>query len=107
MEVLFCYYVGMIDRKSIEARYHDKGLETRFIEDHAGEVYEPHRHGGVLLFTLGGSARVKLNDAEWQNVIPGTETQVTDNQLHEAVAGPEGWTYIFATTPEEMKNHGL
>ena len=94
-------------QEKIEAKYRDMGLETRLIEDPAGEVYEPHRHGGVFLFTLGGSARVKLDDAEWQDVVPGTETQIADNQLHEVVAGPEGWVYIFATTSDEMKNQGL
>lgn len=96
-----------LNRETVEAKYHDMGLETRYVEDGPGEVYEPHRHAGVHLFTLDGSARIRLDDTEWREVLPGDEVSIADDQLHEAVAGSNGWAYIFATTVEEMQRQGL
>jgi quercetin dioxygenase-like cupin family protein len=94
-------------RQELEEKYSKMGLVTRYITDKPGEVYEPHKHGGVYLFTLKGSAKIKLDDGEWQVIEPGQETSIEDNQLHEAIAGPEGWEYIFAATPEELERQGL
>lgn len=89
------------------AKYKRLGLEVRHITDKPGELYTPHRHGGVYLFTLQGSAKIKLDDGRWHSTEPGEEIHIQDNQLHEAVVGSEGWEYLFATTPEEMKRQGL
>lgn len=68
------------------------GLETRFVEDDSGEVHKPHRHAGVHLFTLNGSAKIRLDEVECREVLPGDEVSIADNQLHEALAGSNGWT---------------
>jgi quercetin dioxygenase-like cupin family protein len=94
-------------RQEVEAKYHAMGLVTRHVADEPGVIYEPHRHGGVYLFTLKGSVDMKLDDKAWRTLAPGQETRVEDGQLHEAVAGPEGWEYIFASTAEEVKRQGL
>jgi len=94
-------------RADVEAQYQAMGLATRYIIDDPGTVYEPHAHEGVYLFTLKGSAQVRLGDSGWQTVEPGDETHIKDNQRHEAVAGEKGWEYIFAATPQEMKRQGL
>lgn len=89
------------------AKYKQLGLEIRHITDEPGEIYTPHRHRGVYLFTLRGSAKIKLDNGEWRQTEPGREIHIHDNQLHEAIVGPDGWEYLFATTPEEMKRQGL
>ncbi len=89
------------------AKYEQLGLEVRHITDDPGELYAPHRHGGVYLFTLAGSAKVRLDSSEWRATEPGQEIHIQDDQLHEVVVGPDGWEYLFATTPEEMKRQGL
>lgn len=94
-------------KEEIKQRYHSMGLETRVVVDEPGTVYESHRHQGVRLFTLRGTATVKLDDAEWRNVKAGDELVILDDQLHEARVGNEPWEYIFATTPEEMERQGL
>ncbi len=94
-------------RQEAEAKYHAMGLVTRYIVDEPGEVYEPHEPEGVYLYTLEGSVKVKLDDDEWQIVEPGQETRIEDNQRHEAIAGSEGWKYIFAASAEEVKRQGL
>lgn len=88
-------------------KYKQLGLEVRHIIDEPGEVYSPHRHGGVYLFTLRGSAKIKLDDKTWFSTEVGGEVHIRDNQLHEATVGSDGWEYLFATTPEEMKRLGL
>lgn len=94
-------------KEEVEQRYKDQGLETRHITDEPGTVYEPHKHASVRLFTLSGTAVVKLGDEPWQVVEPGQEIIIGDNQLHEAKVGDQPWEYIFAANPEEIKRQGL
>jgi quercetin dioxygenase-like cupin family protein len=89
------------------AKYKQLGLEVRYITDEPGEVYTPHRHGSVYLFTLRGSAKIKLDGNAWFSAKAGGEVHIRDNQLHEAIVDSDGWEYLFATTPEEMKQQGL
>jgi quercetin dioxygenase-like cupin family protein len=94
-------------REEIEKKYQDKGLVTRYIIDKPGEVYEPHRHGEVWLYTLKGSAKIKLDDKQWITVAPLQEVTIDTNQLHEAIVGNEGWEYVFAASAEEIKRQQL
>lgn len=87
--------------------YRKLGLETRVIDDEPGFVHEAHRHSGVRLYTLSGSAGVKLDNKEWLEVKTGDEIIIKDDQLHEAVAGDKGWVYIFAASSEEMMSQGI
>ncbi len=96
-----------MDRETVEAKYHGMGLETRYVVDEPGEVYEPHEHASVYIFTLEGSAKLRLGDEDWKLVKPGQEVRIEDNQRHEAIAGKEGWKYIFAASEEEIKRLGL
>jgi|SRR5579884_4163718 len=84
------------------AKYERMGLETREFQAQPGQMFEPHRHGGVRLFTIAGSADIRLDGGAWQTVSPGVELVIADGQLHEARAGNEDWQYILATTAEEM-----
>jgi quercetin dioxygenase-like cupin family protein len=93
--------------KEAEARYRSIGLVTRYIVDEPGAVYEPERHEGVYLFTIKGSAKIRLENGEWITVKPGHELKIEDNQLHEAIVGPKGWEYIFAASKEEIERQGL
>ena len=97
----------MMDLQVIEDSYKGMGLVALRQSDKPGLVYEPHRHAEVRLYTIRGSAKMKLDDQEWQNTEPGQEIIIHDNQLHEAVVGPEGWEYIYASSPEEAKRQGL
>jgi quercetin dioxygenase-like cupin family protein len=96
-----------MDLQKIEDDYKSQGLTVVRQTDKPGFVYEPHRHGAVRLYTIKGSAKVKLDDQDWQDIEPGQEVIINDGQLHEAVAGPEGWEYIFASSPEEAERQGL
>jgi quercetin dioxygenase-like cupin family protein len=96
-----------MERKDAELKYRGLGLEVRHIIDEPGQVYTPHRHEGVFLFTLKGSAEIKLDDGEWQTTKPGVEVHIEDAQLHEAVSGTDGWSYLFAASPEEMERQEL
>lgn len=96
-----------LSKEAIEQQYHDKKLATRHLTDEPGTTYEPHRHSSVYIFTISGSATIKLGDNPWQQVEPGQEIIIENNQLHEAKVGDEPWEYIFATSPEEMKRQGL
>jgi quercetin dioxygenase-like cupin family protein len=96
-----------MELQDAEYKYQELGLEVRHIVDEPGEVYEPHRHEGVYLFTVKGSAQIKLDDGEWRTLEPGAEVHIQDDQLHEATAGPNGWEYLFATSPQEMKRQEL
>lgn len=96
-----------MDAKEAQAKYKQLGLEIRRRIDEPGRVYPPHRHEGVFLLTLKGSAKIKLDDSEWQITKPGDKVRINDDQLHEAVSGPNGWEYLFAASPEEMKRQGL
>lgn len=96
-----------MDRAEAEAKYRGIGLVTRYIEDSPLEVYEPHEHEGVYLFTLDGSAKLRLDNGEWQAIEAGQETRIGDNQRHEAVVGKDGWKYIFAASAQEMERQGL
>jgi hypothetical protein len=91
----------------VEWRYRGNGLETIRITDQPGTVYEPHRHEGVRLFTLGGSAMIKLEDNPWQSVEAGEELYIQDDELHEVRVGEQGWEYIFGASAEEMERQGL
>jgi quercetin dioxygenase-like cupin family protein len=95
------------DREVIESKYEAEGLETRYIEDKPGKEYAPHSHGEVRLFTLSGSARVRLDDQTWTAVKLGDEVVIAEGQKHEAKVGDDGWAYIFAASPDEMKRQGL
>jgi hypothetical protein len=95
------------DQEEIERQYHEMGLETRHQVDKPGTTYQPHRHEGVRLFTITGSAMVRLDNEPWQPVGPGQELVIGNDQLHEAKVADEPWEYIFAATPEEMKRQGL
>ena len=96
-----------MDIQAAEDKYKSMGLVALRQSDKPGLVYEAHRHAEVHLYTIKGSAKIKLEDQDWQNLEPGQEFIIGDNQLHEAVVGPEGWEYIFASSPEEAKRQGL
>ncbi len=96
-----------MDLQAVENNYKSLGLVALRQSDKPGFVYEPHRHGEVRLYTVKGSASIKLDDGDWRTTSPGQEIIIHDGQLHEAVAGPEGWEYIFASSPEEAKRQGL
>ncbi|MEK7571250.1 MAG: hypothetical protein AAB553_03165 [Patescibacteria group bacterium] len=89
------------------AKYKQLGLKVKQITDKPGEVYTPHRHGRVYLFTIRGSAKLKLDNDEWQLTHPGKEIHIRENQLHEAIVGSQGWEYLFAASLEKMKRQGL
>lgn len=93
--------------QAIEDNYKSQDLVVFHQSDKPGFVYQPHRHGEVRLYTIKGSSKIKLDGKDWHDIEPGREFIIHDNQLHEAVVGPEGWEYIFASTPEEAKNQGL
>jgi quercetin dioxygenase-like cupin family protein len=97
----------VLSKQDIEHKYQALGLETRCLVDKPGLVYEPHRHAAVYLYTLKGSAKLKLDNKKWQQVKPGQEIVIHDDQLHEAIVGAGGWEYVFATSPKEMKRQGL
>jgi quercetin dioxygenase-like cupin family protein len=93
-----------MNRQDAEAKYKKMGLETDYVVDEPGKVYEPHRHSEIhIFFTVKGNVRLKLDNKDWQTLEPGQETMIANNQLHEAVVGSEGWEFVFATTPEGMK----
>jgi quercetin dioxygenase-like cupin family protein len=94
-------------RQEAEAKYHRLGLTTRHITDQPGEIYEPHAHEEVYLFTLTGSLKLRLDNGPWQTVEPGQEVHIKTGQRHEAVAGSNGWEYIFAASAAEIKRQGL
>jgi quercetin dioxygenase-like cupin family protein len=96
-----------MQRKVIEQKYRDMGLEYKHVSDEPGKVYKPHRHGQAYLYSLSGSIKLKLDDGDWQSIEPGREVIIKRHQLHEAVVGPDGWEYIFAWHPEEAKEYGL
>lgn len=93
-------------RDEAEYTYQAKGLETRYIIYKPYKIYKPHAHASVYLFSVKGTAKIKLAD-KWLNVSPGQEIKIESGQVHEAVVGQDGWEYIFATTSEEMKRQGL
>ena len=80
---------------------------TRHVLDKPGELYKPHQHGKVTIYSISGSAKVKLDKNHWQEINPGQEIVIKRGQLHEAVAGPDGWEYIFAWDPEEGRKYGI
>jgi mannose-6-phosphate isomerase-like protein (cupin superfamily) len=94
-------------KEEIEQHYREQGLETRYVTDKPGTIYEPHQHGRVYLFTLKGSAKIKLGHGSWHSVEQGQEIVIEKGQLHEAVVGKNPWEYIFAATSEEMQKQGL
>lgn len=96
-----------LDRKKIVQNYAAAGLETRLIKDKPGKVYKPHSHARVLLFTLKGAAIITLGADTLVKAEPGKEIVIADNQEHSAVVGEEGWTYVFAASPEEMERQDL
>jgi quercetin dioxygenase-like cupin family protein len=93
--------------EDIKAKYKKMGLVTFLQVDEPNKTYEPHRHDAVRIYTLKGSAKVKLDNQGWQAFGSGEELVINNNQLHEAIVGPEGWEYIFATSAEEAKRQGL
>lgn len=92
-----------LNKIEIEQSYRAKGLETEYVVDEAGKVYEPHRHEQTYLYTLSGSVKIKVDDGDWQTLRSGQEFIVGTNQLHEAEVGPEGWEYVAAWNPEEAE----
>lgn len=96
-----------MDLNDAKAKYRALGLETRYIVDEPNETSAAHRHASVYLFTVKGSTAIKLDGQDWQTLLPGQEVRIADNQLHEAITGPEGWEYLFAASPEEVKRQGL
>lgn len=95
------------DIDAIKERYKALGFETQRQSDKPGTIYKPHRHGETRIYTLKGSAKVKLEGEPWRTFGPDDELIIKDNQLHEAIIGKETWEYIFAASPEEMKRQGL
>jgi quercetin dioxygenase-like cupin family protein len=87
--------------------YHARGLLTGIFEEEPHSRSEAHRHGAATLLTISGAARIRLDDQPWQDVSAGTEVTVADNQLHEVVAGPEGWKYLFACSPAEAQKQEI
>jgi quercetin dioxygenase-like cupin family protein len=96
----------MPNRNDIERKYQWMGLKTKHVVDPPGEVYEPHHHGKVYLYSLGGSLKIRLEQGEWRSIKPGQELIIERHQLHEAVVGPDGWEYIFAWDPKEAEEYG-
>jgi len=96
-----------MDMQAIEDKYTHMGLAVFHQSDQPGKIYKPHRHGAVHIYTVKGLAKLKLDNGDWQNVEAGQEIIIQDNQLHEAVVGPDGWDYIFATTAQEARHQGL
>jgi quercetin dioxygenase-like cupin family protein len=88
-------------------KYHELGLLTGIFEDAAGENSPAHRHGAATLFTLAGSAQVCLDGETWQEVAAGSEITIHDDQLHEVIAGPTGWRYLFASSKDEAERQGI
>lgn len=82
-------------------RYERMQLKTEQGTDAPRRRYEPHSHGRTRLMTISGSLDIKLSGGDWQQLLPGQEMVVSAGQLHEAVAGPEGWEYVAAWDPAE------
>jgi hypothetical protein len=96
-----------INRQEIERGYQESGFETRHVGDGPGAVYQPERYEKVRLFTLRGSAEIKLDDEPWKTVEAGQELVMDDAQMHEARVGKDGWEHIVAASAEELKRLGL
>jgi len=90
-------------REEVEAKYKKMGLQIEYGNDKPGFVYEPHRHEQTYLYTLSGSIKLKLDD-DWQELTSGNEAIVGENQLHEAVVGPEGWEWVAAWAKLDTRN---
>jgi len=91
----------------LTATFKEQGLFTSVFSDKPNETSAPHAHAGATLVTLKGSASIRLDEGEWQTVVPGDITVIKDDQLHEVKAGNEGWTYLFACSQQEAKRQGL
>lgn len=83
--------------------YRQQGLVAKHVTDEPGKVYEPHVHERTILFTLAGSVKLKLGNADWQTLTPGQERVIESRQQHQAEVGPKGWEYVAAWDAEEAR----
>lgn len=90
-----------MDRREAEKKYKKLGLKTIHASDKPHKVYEPHKHHATWLYCLKGSVKVKLDGGSWKTIKSGDEIIIKEDQLHEAVVGPDGWEYIFAYPTNE------
>ena len=88
-------------------KYEQQGLTVVVVEDEPGEKYELHRHEAVCLYTLSGSAEVRLDEGQWRAMQAGDEVEIGNNQLHEVVVRTAGWKYLFAASAGEVARQGL
>lgn len=98
--------VAVLRERLIE-EYKERGIFTKVFNDDANEHSVPHAHEGATIVTLTGSAQIRLDEGEWQQVVPGTITTIADDQLHEVITGPDGWGYLFACSQREAQRQGL
>ncbi len=89
------------DIEALKSSFLAQGLLFEEGYDEPGKVYTPHRHGWTKLVTLEGSIQLKLDDKPWVEQHMGDICEIRPGQLHEAVVGPEGWTWLAAWRPEE------
>ena len=88
-------------RARFEQEFQRNGWLAEIGEDPAGHIYPPHRHGWTRLVTLGGSLRLRVDGGAWREFKRGDTCDIATNQLHEAVAGSDGWHWLAAWKPEE------
>ncbi len=95
-----------MNTKKIIKRYQKMGLKTKHAFDKPREIYKPHSHGEVRLYSLNGSIKIRKDEKAWEDIKPGQEVVIKRGQIHEAVVGPDGWEYIFVWDEEEAKKYG-
>jgi dipeptidase E len=89
-------YNKTISSADFVRRYERRGLTAETGLDQPHTRYEPHAHAKRYLGTVAGSLDIRLSGGEWQKLLPGQELVVGAGQLHEALAGPDGWEYVAA-----------
>lgn len=92
---------------AFEAKHLALGWFTNTYTEEPGEVSPPHRHGPAHLLILDGSVEFILDGTHRTILNEGDEINVGDGQLHEAIAGPEGFRYAFACPTYEAVRQGL
>ncbi len=92
-----------MNREAVEAKYQAQGLATEYAKDQPGKVYPAHAHEKTFLYTLGGYLQIRTNNGPWHRLEVGEEFVVEENQLHEALAGSDGWEHVAAWDAKEAK----
>jgi mannose-6-phosphate isomerase-like protein (cupin superfamily) len=82
----------------------EQELETEMIVDLPGVSYPPHRHHSVILFSLTGSAVLKIDDESCE-VQAGQIVTIPEGTVHSAEVSNSGWKYVIGWAADEAQRY--